>query len=79
VEYKKWAQAEAALEAHSGRTRMLHSEVPLVVRFADAKRKDFNNKRSAELQGLHDPKRQLIQSGLAGLPQVVVLHWKPCP
>jgi len=28
------------MEAHNGKTRMGNSEVPLVVKFADAKRKD---------------------------------------
>ncbi|KAK9821938.1 hypothetical protein WJX81_005523 [Elliptochloris bilobata] len=40
VQFRKWCQAEAAMEAHNGKTRMGTSEVPLVVKFADAKRKD---------------------------------------
>ena len=40
VQFRKWCQAEAAMEAHNGKTRMGNSEVPLVVKFADAKRKD---------------------------------------
>lgn len=40
VQFRKWAQAENALEAHNGKTRLGTSEVPLVVKFADAKRRD---------------------------------------
>ena len=40
MQFQKWAQAEAAMEAHNGKTRLGTSEVPLVVKFADAKRKD---------------------------------------
>lgn len=38
VEFRKWAQAERAMEAHNGVTRLPGSEMPLVVKFADAKR-----------------------------------------
>ena len=40
VQFRKWSQAESALEAHNGKTRLAGSEVPLVVKFAYAKRKD---------------------------------------
>ncbi len=40
MQFQKWAQAEVAMEAHNGKTRLGNSEVPLVVKFADAKRKD---------------------------------------
>ncbi len=40
MQFQKWAQAELAMEAHNGKTRLGNSEVPLVVKFADAKRKD---------------------------------------
>ncbi|CAK0784107.1 hypothetical protein CVIRNUC_007310 [Coccomyxa viridis] len=40
VQFAKWSQAEAAMEAHNSKTRLGTSEVPLVVKFADAKRKD---------------------------------------
>ncbi|BDA45123.1 probable CUGBP Elav-like family member 2 [Coccomyxa sp. Obi] len=40
VQFQKWSQAELAMEAHNGKTRLGNSEVPLVVKFADAKRKD---------------------------------------
>lgn len=40
VQFRKWAQAENAMEAHNGKTRMPSSEVPLVVKFADAKRRE---------------------------------------
>ena len=40
MQFRKWSQAENALEAHNGKTRLGGSEVPLVVKFADAKRKD---------------------------------------
>lgn len=40
VQFAKWGQAEAAMEAHNSKTRLGTSEVPLVVKFADAKRKD---------------------------------------
>jgi hypothetical protein len=38
VEFRKWAQAERTMEAHNGVTRLPGSEMPLVVKFADAKR-----------------------------------------
>ena len=40
MQFAKWSQAEAAMEAHNSKTRLGTSEVPLVVKFADAKRKD---------------------------------------
>lgn len=40
MQFQKWSQAELAMEAHNGKTRLGNSEVPLVVKFADAKRKD---------------------------------------
>jgi hypothetical protein len=40
VQFAKWSQAEAAMEAHNSKTRLGTSEVPLVVKFADAKRKE---------------------------------------
>ena len=40
VQFRKWSQAENALEAHNGKTRLKGSEGPLVVKFAYAKRKD---------------------------------------
>ena len=39
VQYSKWAACEQAIENHNGKTRLGNSEVPLVVKFADAKRK----------------------------------------
>ena len=40
MQFQKWSQAELAMEGHNGKTRLGNSEVPLVVKFADAKRKD---------------------------------------
>jgi len=40
VQFAKWVQAEMAMEAHNGKTRLGSSEVPLVVKFADAKRRE---------------------------------------
>ena len=40
MQFAKWGQAEAAMEAHNSKTRLGTSEVPLVVKFADAKRKE---------------------------------------
>ena len=39
MQYSKWAACEQAIENHNGKTRLGNSEVPLVVKFADAKRK----------------------------------------
>lgn len=47
VEFRKWAQSERAMEAHNGVTRLPGSEMPLVVKFADAKRPE------AQYQGGH--------------------------
>mmetsp|Transcript_16571 Transcript_16571/g.49593 ORF Transcript_16571/g.49593 Transcript_16571/m.49593 type:complete len:713 (+) Transcript_16571:175-2313(+) len=41
VEYRKWAQAERAMEAHNGITKLPGSDMPLVVKFADAKRPEM--------------------------------------
>ncbi|KAK9851890.1 hypothetical protein WJX84_005735 [Apatococcus fuscideae] len=40
IQYRKWAHAEAAIEAHNGTTRLPGSEVPLVCKFADARRRE---------------------------------------
>lgn len=40
VQFRTWAQAESAIDAHNANTRLGTSEVPLVVKFADAKRRD---------------------------------------
>ena len=40
VQFRTWAQAEAAIDAHNANTRLGGAEVPLVVKFADAKRRD---------------------------------------
>lgn len=56
MQFQKWSQAELAMEGHNGKTRLGNSEVPLVVKFADAKRKD-----AMAGQVLHSP--QLLLSG----------------
>ena len=53
VQFRKWAQAEAALEAHNGKTKLGASEVPLVVKFADAKRKDVTMSHMSSLGMQH--------------------------
>ena len=40
VQYASWAGAEAAMEAHAGRTRLPGADAPLVVKFADARRRE---------------------------------------
>ena len=40
VQYASWASAEAAIEAHAGRTRLPGADAPLVVKFADARRRE---------------------------------------
>lgn len=40
VQFRTWAQAEAAIDMHNANTRLGNAEVPLVVKFADAKRRD---------------------------------------
>ncbi len=50
------------MEAHNGKTRMGNSEVPLVVKFADAKRKD-----SGAAQARGRPPQRLCTLGLSWL------------
>jgi len=50
VQFAKWAQAEMAMEAHNGKTRLGSSEVPLVVKFADAKRRDSQQQGGPGMQ-----------------------------
>lgn len=45
VQYRKWAEAEAAIEMHNGKTVLPGGEVPLVVKFADARKRDVNGAR----------------------------------
>lgn len=47
VEYRKWSQAECAMETHNGVTKLAGSEMPLVVKFADAKRGEQSNGSSS--------------------------------
>ena len=49
VQFNRWSEAEDAIEAHNGKTRLPGSDVPVVVKFADAKRRDTNaaNARAA--------------------------------
>lgn len=43
VQYEKWAACEAAIEALDGKHIMPGSDIPVVVKFADAKRHDAND------------------------------------
>ena len=49
MQFSRWAEAEDAIEAHNGKTRLPGSDVPMVVKFADAKRRDTKavNSRAA--------------------------------
>lgn len=40
VQFRKWAEAEAAIDMHNAKTVLQGAEVPLVVKFADARKKD---------------------------------------
>lgn len=40
VQFRKWAEAEAAIDMHNAKTVLPGAEVPLVVKFADARKKD---------------------------------------
>ena len=40
MQYSKWAEAEDAIDAHNGKTRLPGADVPMVVKFADAKKRD---------------------------------------
>ena len=40
VQFSKWAEAEDAKDAHNGKTRLPGADAPLVVHFADAKKRD---------------------------------------
>ena len=40
VQFRKWAEAEAAIDLHNAKTALPGAEVPLVVKFADARKKD---------------------------------------
>jgi hypothetical protein len=37
VQFRKWAQAERAMEAHNGNTRLPGADMPLVVKCAPCK------------------------------------------
>lgn len=62
VQFRKWAEAEAAIDMHNAKTVLPGAEVPLVVKFADARKKDgFANgiKRGILPDPWQDNKRQL--------------------
>lgn len=62
VQFRKWAEAEAAIDMHNAKTVLPGAEVPLVVKFADARKKDgFVNsmKRGILVDPWGDSKRQL--------------------
>ena len=62
VQFRKWAEAEAAIDMHNAKTVLPGAEVPLVVKFADARKKDgFANgiKRGILPDPWQDSKRQL--------------------
>ena len=40
VQFRKWAEAESAIDRHNAKTVLPGAEVPLVVKFADARKKD---------------------------------------
>lgn len=62
MQFRKWAEAEAAIDMHNAKTVLPGAEVPLVVKFADARKKDgFANgiKRGILPDPWQDSKRQL--------------------
>ena len=62
VQFRKWAEAESAIDRHNAKTVLPGAEVPLVVKFADARKKDgFANgiKRGILPDPWQDSKRQL--------------------
>ena len=62
VQFRKWAEAEAAIDMHNAKTVLPGAEVRLVVKFADARKKDgFVNsmKRGILVDPWGDSKRQL--------------------
>ncbi|KAL0037421.1 hypothetical protein WJX79_007127 [Trebouxia sp. C0005] len=84
VQFRKWAEAESAIDRHNAKTVLPGAEVPLVVKFADARKKDgFANgiKRGILPDPWQDSKRQLAggmpdaflqgQMGMEGLANVL--------
>lgn len=84
VQFRKWAEAESAIDRHNAKTVLPGAEVPLVVKFADARKKDgFANgiKRGILPDPWQDSKRQLAggmpdaflqgQMGMEGLASVL--------
>ena len=60
VQYSKWAEAEQAIDAHNAKTVPPGGEVPLVVKFADARKKEPSQGRRGGQQDLwQDQRRQM--------------------
>ena len=60
VQYSKWAEAEKAIDAHNAKTVPPGGEVPLVVKFADARKKEPSQGRRGGQQDLwQDQRRQM--------------------
>ena len=61
MQFRKWAEAEAAIDMHNAKTVLTGAEVPLVVKFADARKKDgfLNGMKRGILADPWADKRQL--------------------
>lgn len=60
VQYSRWAEAEKAIDAHNAKTVPPGGEVPLVVKFADARKKEPSQGRRGGQQELwQDQRRQM--------------------
>ena len=61
MQFRKWAEAEAAIDTHNAKTVLTGAEVPLVVKFADARKKDgfLNGMKRGILADPWADKRQL--------------------
>ena len=60
VQYSKWAEAEKAIDAHNAKTVPPGGEVPLVVKFADARKKEpSQGRRGGQPDLWQDQRRQM--------------------